>query len=203
VPLFREQIRRGGPITITHRDITRYFMTIPEAAQLVVQASAMASGGEVFVLDMGEPVRIADLARNMIELCGLTVRSPAYPDGDIEIVTIGMRPGEKLYEELLIGNDPQSTTHPRIMMASEHHIPWTVLEPRLREMEDLIDTGAVEAARSLLCQLVDEFKPASDIVDLVTMHVASSRQSAEGSPPHDQEVRVAGEQVQPLAYHGA
>jgi FlaA1/EpsC-like NDP-sugar epimerase len=203
VPLFREQIRRGGPITITHRDITRYFMTIPEAAQLVVQASAMASGGEVFVLDMGEPVRIADLARNMIELCGLTVRSPAYPDGDIEIVTIGMRPGEKLYEELLIGNDPQSTTHPRIMMASEHHIPWTVLEPRLREMEDLIDTGAVEAARSLLCQLVDEFKPASDIVDLVTMHVASSRQSAEGSSSHDREVRVAGEQVQPLAYHGA
>lgn len=203
VPLFREQIKRGGPITITHRDITRYFMTIPEAAQLVVQASAMASGGEVFVLDMGEPVRIADLARNMIELCGLTVRSPANPDGDIEIVTIGMRPGEKLYEELLIGNDPRCTAHPRIMMASEHHIPWIVLEPQLREMENLIDTGAVAAARGLLCRLVDEFKPASDIVDLVVMHVAFNRQNPEGSLQQDRQMRVAAEQVQPVAYRGA
>lgn len=203
VPLFREQIKRGGPITITHRDITRYFMTIPEAAQLVVQASAMASGGEVFVLDMGEPVRIADLARNMIELCGLTVRSPANPDGDIEIVTIGMRPGEKLYEELLIGNDPRCTAHPRIMMASEHHIPWIVLEPQLREMENLIDTGAVAAARGLLCRLVDEFKPASDIVDLVVMHVAFNQQNPEGSLQQDRQMRVAAEQVQPVAYRDA
>ncbi|KKI20341.1 polysaccharide biosynthesis protein [Sphingomonas sp. Ag1] len=180
VPLFREQIRQGGPITITHSDITRYFMTIPEAAQLVVQASAMASGGEVFVLDMGEPVRIADLARNMIELCGLTVRSAANPLGDIEIVTIGMRPGEKLYEELLIGNDPRTTAHPRIMMASEHHIPWATLEPQLRTLEVLIDTGAVAAARGLLCELVEEFTPASDIVDLVSLHVASDQ--AVGEP---------------------
>ncbi len=171
VPLFREQIGHGGPVTITHRDITRYFMTIPEAAQLVVQASAMAVGGEVFVLDMGEPVRIVDLARNMIELCGLTVRSEVNPDGDIEIVTIGMRPGEKLYEELLIGNNPQLTAHPRIMMASEHHIPWPILKPQLQELEALIDIGAVKGARAVLCRLVKEFTPSSEIVDLVHLHV--------------------------------
>lgn len=184
VPLFREQIRRGGPITITHRDITRYFMTIPEAAQLVVQASAMASGGEVFVLDMGEPVRIADLARNMVELCGLTVRSPANPHGDIEIVTIGMRPGEKLYEELLIGNDPRTTNHPRIMMASEHHIPWSILEAQLRELEILIDTGAVVPARELLCELVKEYQPATEVVDLVLLHRTSQSSLSQGGAAH-------------------
>ncbi|UZK68747.1 polysaccharide biosynthesis protein [Sphingomonas sp. S1-29] len=167
VPLFREQIRQGGPVTITHRDITRYFMTIPEAAQLVVQASAMAQGGEVFVLDMGEPVRIADLARNMIELSGLTVRSADTPDGDIEIVTVGMRPGEKLYEELLIGDNPSATTHPRIMMASEHHLPWAHLRPRLDALERLIENGDVGGARTLLCELVREFTPSSGIVDWV------------------------------------
>lgn len=169
VPLFREQIRQGGPITITHLDITRYFMTIPEAAQLVVQAGAMASGGEVFVLDMGEPVRIADLARNMIELCGLTVRSPDHPEGDIEIVTVGMRPGEKLYEELLIGDNPSATAHPRIMMASEHHIPWPRLRAELERMEQLIEQGAVAEARALLRTLVREFEPASEIVDWVML----------------------------------
>jgi len=173
VPLFREQIRQGGPITITHRDITRYFMTIPEAAQLVVQASAMATGGEVFVLDMGEPVRIADLARNMIELCGLTVRSDDNPDGDIEIVTVGMRPGEKLYEELLIGDNPRPTAHSRIMMASEHHILWPDLRPRLDELEGYISSGAVAPARRLLRELVREFAPASDIVDWVAMQTAA------------------------------
>ena len=173
VPLFREQIRQGGPITITHRDITRYFMTIPEAAQLVVQASAMATGGEVFVLDMGEPVRIADLARNMIELCGLSVRSADHPDGDIEIVTVGRRPGEKLYEELLIGDNPRPTAHPRIMKASEHHIPWLRLRPRLDELERHIDAGAVEPAHQLLRELVREFAPASGIVDWVAMQVAA------------------------------
>lgn len=169
VPLFREQIRQGGPVTITHRDITRYFMTIPEAAQLVVQASAMAKGGEVFVLDMGEPVRIVDLARNMIQLSGLTVRSAENPEGDIEIVTVGMRPGEKLYEELLIGNDPKATAHPRIMMASEHHIPWMRLRTRLDDMEQLLARGAAVEARALLCSLVMEFKPASGVVDWVAV----------------------------------
>lgn len=169
VPLFREQIRQGGPITITHRDITRYFMTIPEAAQLVVQASAMAAGGEVFVLDMGEPVRIFDLAHNMVELSGLSVRSTENPDGDIEIVIVGMRPGEKLYEELLIGDNPRSTAHPRIMMASEHHILWHQLHPKLVEMEQYINTGSVAPARELLRELVREFEPVSGIVDWVTM----------------------------------
>jgi len=184
VPLFREQIRQGGPITITHPDITRYFMTIPEAAQLVVQASAMARGGEVFVLDMGEPVRIIDLARNMIELCGLTLRSEENPDGDIEIETVGMRPGEKLYEELLIGDDPQPTAHPRIMMANEHHLPWARLRERLEEMEQLIDEGEVEPARALLCELVAEFQPASGIVDWVEMRWAATHsERPEGADP--------------------
>ena len=189
VPLFREQIRQGGPVTITHRDITRYFMTIPEAAQLVVQASAMATGGEVFVLDMGEPVRIADLARNMIELSGLSVRSVDNPNGDIEIVTVGMRPGEKLYEELLIGDNPSATAHPRIMMASEHYLPWAELRPRLDTLEQLIEGGKVEDARVLLCELVREFTPASGIVDWVavqnaTMHAvrgAGTRETERGA----------------------
>lgn len=167
VPLFRDQIRAGGPITITHRDITRYFMTIPEAAQLVVQASAMARGGEVFVLDMGEPVRIHDLARNLIELSGLTVRDEDHPEGDIEITTVGLRPGEKLYEELLIGNDPMATAHPRIMMATEHHLPWSVIKPKLERMERLIGTNNVPGARALLCELVPEYTPTSEIVDWV------------------------------------
>lgn len=201
VPLFRDQIRHGGPVTITHREITRYFMTIPEAAQLVVQASAMAVGGEVFVLDMGEPVRIADLARNMIELCGLTVRSPANPNGDIEIVTVGMRPGEKLYEELLIGNDPRLTAHPRIMMASEHHIPWSTLAPQLTELEALIDRGAVEQARAVLMRLVKEFTPASDIVDLVQLHVASQEEASEQPASHGTPSTTGT--AQSWAYHGA
>lgn len=169
VPLFREQIRHGGPVTITHTDVTRYFMTIPEAAQLVVQASAMAQGGEVFVLDMGEPVRIHDLARNMIELSGLTVKSEQNATGDIEIAVVGMRPGEKLYEELLIGNNPRPTAHPRIMMAIEHLIPWTKLRAQLVRLEHLIDAGQVAPARALLLELVAEFRPASEIVDWVTM----------------------------------
>ncbi|MDR6853958.1 FlaA1/EpsC-like NDP-sugar epimerase [Variovorax guangxiensis] len=119
VPLFRQQIRNGGPITLTHLDITRYFMTIPEAAQLVIQAGAMASGGDVFVLDMGEPIRIVDLARRMVELSGMTVRDADNPAGDIEIRVVGLRPGEKLYEELLIGDNPMPTLHPRILKARD------------------------------------------------------------------------------------
>lgn len=168
VPLFREQIRRGGPVTITHPEVTRYFMTIPEAAQLVVQASAMAQGGEVFVLDMGEPVRIVDLARNMIELCGLKAKSPETPDGDIEIAVVGLRPGEKLYEELLIGDDPQPTDHPRILMAREHGLPWHELRVNLNRLEQLISAGDVASAHALLRELVAEFSPTSAIVDWVT-----------------------------------
>jgi FlaA1/EpsC-like NDP-sugar epimerase len=198
VPLFREQIRQGGPITVTHPDITRYFMTIPEAAQLVVQASAMAKGGEVFVLDMGEPVRIIDLARNMIELCGLTVRSQDNPDGDIEIATVGMRPGEKLYEELLIGADPRPTTHARIMMANEHRLPWEHLRGRLEHLEALIDAGHVAPARALLCELVAEFQPASGIVDWVGMRDVQTATHEAAAPGA---IEGAQRQVTHLAGH--
>lgn len=164
VPLFREQIRSGGPVTITDMAMTRYFMTIPEAAQLVMQAGAMAKGGEVFVLDMGQPVRILDLARNMIELSGLTVRDE-NGHGDIEICAVGMRPGEKLYEELLIGNNPQPTTHPRIMMAQEKSLAWTELEARLERMNRHIAAHDVAEIRHELMGLVEEFAPTDGLMD--------------------------------------
>lgn len=173
VPLFRQQIRDGGPITLTHADITRYFMTIPEAAQLVIQSSAMASGGDVFVLDMGEPVRIIDLAQRMIELSGLSLRDEAHPDGDIEIVVSGLRPGEKLYEELLIGDNPEPTEHQRIMKAHEAMIAWAELEPALAQVRACLEANDVAALRALLQQLVSGFQPAEQIVDLVTLQAGS------------------------------
>src|SRR5690606_17077812 len=140
VPLFREQIKRGGPVTVTHRDIIRYFMTIPEASQLVLQAGAMGQGGDVFVLDMGEPLRIADLARRMVHLMGLSVKDESNPDGDIEIVYTGLRPAEKLFEELLICKNVTATEHPMIMRATEHHLPWPQLKDVLIEMLGALDT---------------------------------------------------------------
>jgi FlaA1/EpsC-like NDP-sugar epimerase len=169
VPLFRSQIAAGGPITITHPDITRYFMTIPEAAQLVIQAGAMAEGGDVFVLDMGEPVKIFDLARSMVELSGLRVREDDASDGDIAIEYIGLRPGEKLYEELLIGNDPTPSAHPRILRAHEPFIAWPELRVALDRFQAMVDGGDAAAARGLLRELVAEFEPMSDIVDFVTL----------------------------------
>lgn len=158
VPRFQRQIRAGGPVTLTHRDVTRYFMTIPEASQLVIQAGAMAEGGEVYVLDMGEPIRIYDLARTMINLSGLTVRDAANPDGDIEISEIGLRKGEKLYEELLIGNSPRPTNHPRIMQARESLIEWPELSRQLDTMRDLLARGDRGASLGALCRLVPEFE---------------------------------------------
>ncbi len=163
VPLFRKQIRAGGPITITHPDIIRYFMLIPEAAQLVIQAGAMAEGGEVFVLDMGEPVRIADLARSMVRLSGLTERTEENPGGDIEIKSVGLRPGEKLFEELLIGDDVVPSTHPRIMCARERHVEPVLLDKMLVALRQACDADDAEAMLRQLRNLVPEYRPADEV----------------------------------------
>ena len=167
VPLFREQIKRGGPVTVTHRDVIRYFMTIPEASQLVLQASAMGQGGDVFVLDMGKPLRIEDLARRMINLMGRTVRDESNPDGDIEIAYTGLRPAEKLYEELLIGENVAGTEHPMIMRAMEPSLHWSDLKEILVEMLDALDVFDCQHARELLIRTVTEYRPATAIQDLV------------------------------------
>lgn len=159
VPLFKEQIRGGGPITVTHPEVTRYFMTIPEAAQLVLQAGAMGKGGDVFVLDMGEPVKIVDLAAKMIELSGLEVRDAKTGLGDISIEFVGLRPGEKLYEELLIGDNVERTYHPRIMRAVENMIDASVLFPKLELVRNACDAGDVEFVKASLRELVAEYQP--------------------------------------------
>jgi FlaA1/EpsC-like NDP-sugar epimerase len=168
VPKFRRQISDGGPITLTHKEIERYFMTIPEAAQLVIQAGSMAEGGDVFVLDMGQPVKIFDLAKRMIELSGLQLRDEENPDGDIEIQIIGLRPGEKLYEELLIGDDPSPTRHERIMQAKEEVISWAELEPKLAELTEALISQDVAEIKRLLVQLVAGYIPAEVTVDWIT-----------------------------------
>ena len=165
VPLFRRQISEGGPVTITHPEVTRYFMTVPEAAQLVIQAGAMAGGGEVFVLDMGEPVKIYDLAVNMINLSGLSVRDDFNPDGDVEITIVGLRPGEKLFEELLIGDNPMPTGHERIMQARENFMPRRVLDPPLDQLRNSLITNHVHEAVTILGELVPEYRAASSLVD--------------------------------------
>lgn len=167
VPLFEKQIAQGGPVTLTHRDIIRYFMTIPEASQLVIQAGAMGHGGDVFVLDMGDPVKIYDLAKRMIRLSGLTVRDDKNPDGDIAIEVTGLRPGEKLYEELLIGDSVQGTSHPRIMTANEVMLPWQDLSLLLKELDQACHDFDHERIRSLLLQAPAAFNPTDDICDLV------------------------------------
>jgi len=167
VPLFRQQLTNGGPVTVTHREMTRYFMTIPEAAQLVIQAGAMAEGGEVFVLDMGEPVKIFELATRIIELSGLKVRSEQNPGGDIEITVTGLRPGEKLYEELLIGENPIATTHPRVMMARENYLPWAEFERRAAALIAAVEGQDIWTVRELLAALVPEYVPAAEVVDWV------------------------------------
>lgn len=167
VPLFRRQIEQGGPITLTHPEITRYFMTIPEASQLVIQAGAMGKGGDVFVLDMGESVKIIDLARRMIQLTGLSEKTQTNPEGDIEIKITGLRPGEKLYEELLIGDNVQKTTHPRIMAANEIMLEWDKLKPLLDNLAQHCDNYAVEEIRTLLLSAPAGFNPVDNICDLI------------------------------------
>ncbi len=176
VPKFRQQIREGGPVTLTHPEITRYFMTLPEAAQLVIQAGAMATGGDVFVLDMGEPVRIIDLACRMIELSGLSVKDRNNVDGDIEIEISGLRPGEKLYEELLIGDNPEPTPHPRIMKGHEHFLSWDELQPKLTALEKMLNDNDVEAIRHLIRELVSGYHSESEIVDWIYQQESSSAQ---------------------------
>jgi FlaA1/EpsC-like NDP-sugar epimerase len=167
VPLFQNQIRRGGPVTVTHPDVIRYFMTIPEAAQLVVQAGSMAKGGDVFVLDMGRPVRIDDLARRLVNLMGLTVRDANNPDGDIEIEYTGLRTAEKLFEELLIGSNVTGTDHPMIMRAIEHHLPWPKMQQILNDLLVALASFDCHRALALLTESVAEYAGEPDIRDYV------------------------------------
>jgi FlaA1/EpsC-like NDP-sugar epimerase len=175
VPLFRKQIAEGGPITLTDERMTRYFMTIPEAAQLVIQAAAMANGGDVFVLDMGQPVKILELAKRMVELSGLTVLDSSNPMGDIEIQVTGLRPGEKLYEELLIGDNPLPSSHPRIMKAHEEFLPWDELESKLNILNGALESNNVPVIRTLLKELVPGYQPESEVVDWVWMENEKAR----------------------------
>ncbi|WP_104911965.1 nucleoside-diphosphate sugar epimerase/dehydratase [Pseudomonas sp. LG1D9] len=167
IPLFHKQIKSGGPLTVTHPKITRYFMTIPEAAQLVIQAGSMGQGGDVFVLDMGEPVRIVELAEKMIHLSGLSVRSDKNPHGDIAIEFTGLRPGEKLYEELLIGDNVVATQHPMIMSANEDHLDWEILKGKLAELLAAVDADDYSRVRQLLRDTVSGYAPDGEIVDWI------------------------------------
>ncbi|WP_425275564.1 polysaccharide biosynthesis protein [Stutzerimonas zhaodongensis] len=167
IPRFYQQIRSGGPVTVTHPKITRYFMTIPEAAQLVIQAGSMGQGGDVFVLDMGQPVRIAELAEKLIHLSGLSVRSEKCPHGDIAIEFTGLRPGEKLYEELLIGDNVSPTEHPMIMRADEEYFTWDVLRGVLAKLLKAVEQDDYPQVRMLLREVVSGYVPEGEIVDLI------------------------------------
>jgi FlaA1/EpsC-like NDP-sugar epimerase len=181
VPLFREQIRSGGPVTVTHPEIFRYFMTIPEAAGLLLQAGSMATGGDVFVLDMGKPVRIRDLAEKMIHLMGLTVRDDENPDGDIEIRYTGLRPAEKLYEELLIGSNVMGTEHPSIMRAEEDFLPWDELKPLLDQLWIACQRLDCTKGRETLLRAVAGYSPTKEVEDLVWRHRDGGARSNLGS----------------------
>jgi len=169
VPLFREQIRNGGPVTVTHPDIIRYFMTIPEAAQLVIQASSMGKNGEVFVLDMGDPVKIYDLAKQMIHLTGLTIKDEKNPNGDIQINFTGLRPGEKLYEELLIGDNATGTQHPRIMRADEDSLPLDKIMEILEQLEDSIQKYEIESILITLSKYVAGYTGNNELKDYLSL----------------------------------
>ena len=181
VPLFREQIRNGGPVTVTHPEIYRYFMTIPEAASLVLQAGSMGTGGDVFVLDMGKPVRIRDLAEKMIHLMGLTIRDNEHQDGDIEVHYTGLRPAEKLYEELLIGNNVMGTEHPSIMRAEEDFLRWEELEPLLDQIWTACERLDCTRAREVLLRAVVGYSPTKELEDLVWRHRNGGTRATLGS----------------------
>jgi FlaA1/EpsC-like NDP-sugar epimerase len=165
IPKFKKQLKDGGPLTLTHPDVTRYFMTIKEAAQLVIQAGAMSKNCDVFVLDMGESVKIKDLIYRMIKILGLKVKDKENMDGDIEIKVIGLRPGEKLYEELLLGNDPQKTKHPKIQKAQDNFIPFRQLEIFLNDLKDVLDSTKVKETKDILEKIIQTYKSNSKIVD--------------------------------------
>ena len=167
IPLFKQQIKEGGPVTVTDKDIVRYFMTISEAVELVIQAGAMCTGGDVFVLDMNKPVRIDDLAKKMISLSGLKLKDEFHPDGDIEIKYIGLRPGEKLNEELLVGDNTSETDNPLIMRAEEDMLSWDELKPILDSLKNETQECNQEKIRKLLIQLVPIFEPQCEIVDIL------------------------------------
>ena len=167
IPKFRQQIKDGGPVTVTHPNVNRYFMTIPEAAQLVIQAAAMAEGGDVFVLDMGGPVKIIDLAHRIVEMSGLEVKSPDNPEGDIEIAITGLRPGEKIYEELLIGDNPEPTQHPLVMKAQDEFLAWPVLIEEIQLLQQLLKENDVEGLAGILRRLVSGYHQSNGIVDWV------------------------------------
>jgi len=170
IPLFQNQIRNGGPVTVTHPDVTRYFMSIPEAAELVIQAGAMGEGGDVFVLDMGRPVKIFELAKRLIKLSGMELKDQENPDGDIEIIFTGLRPGEKLYEELLIGENVSSTEHKQILRAEEDFLSREELEKYLTALSDSEQKGDVKSLREILKKVVSGFTPEEKIVDLVSIN---------------------------------
>jgi FlaA1/EpsC-like NDP-sugar epimerase len=201
VPLFRKQISMGGPITVTHPEVTRYFMTIPEAAQLVIQAGAMGKGGDVFVLDMGEPVRIVDLARHMVKLSGLELISEDNPGGDIALTYSGLRPGEKLYEELLIGNKATHTKHPRIMSAKETYWEWPRLDKYLKKLNTAITNADHKQIRKLLISAPTDYNPEGPISDLVWVECEMTLSSpTKDYPPSDKKSDTDQEPHEPIKF---
>ena len=169
IPLFQEQIRQGGPVTVTDPEVTRYFMSIPEAAELVIQAGAMGEGGDVFVLDMGEPVKIVNLAKRLITLSGLEHLDENNPDGDIEIIFTGLRSGEKLYEELLIGENVSETDHKQILRAQESFLTIEEIELYIEKLKEVKNQNNVVALKQIFQEVIDGYEPEEEVVDVITM----------------------------------
>jgi FlaA1/EpsC-like NDP-sugar epimerase len=167
IPLFQQQIKEGGPVTVTDSEVIRYFMSISEAAGLVIQAGAMGKGGDVFVLDMGEPVKVYELAKRLIRLSGMELKDKNNPEGDIEIKLTGLRPGEKLYEELLIGDNVSTTEHKRILRAEEDFLTTEELEPHIDLLKKAEKEGDVKALKEILREVVSGFTPENEIVDVI------------------------------------